>query len=94
MLFGDVILGGYQPNLKEWSQLEMVDTYESDQQLAQQETENKCNTTENTQINAAILIEKRKIFFERPDDTFENFFDVAKESNRLGTLLVPYRHKS
>ena len=72
----------------------MVDTYESDQQPPQQETENMCDTTENTQINAALLIEKRKIFFERPDDSFENFLDVAKESNRSGTLLVTYRHNS
>ena len=85
LLFGDVILGGYQPHSREMTEPEMVEKCDgSSQPTEQKETENIAE--ENTTINTALLIEKRKIFFERPDDSFESFFDLAKESHKSGTV--------
>ena len=35
-------------------------------------------------INTAALIEKRKLFFERPENSYENFFDLVKDSKKSG----------
>ena len=91
LLFGDVVLGGYQPHLGGWFEADKEDT--SQQQIPDdgeesEEIQSKIHIAENSmsenRINTAALIEKRKLFFERPENSYENFFDLVKDSKKSG----------
>ena len=100
LLFGDVILGGYRPHcVGERTEREQT----AKQELNNQPSEDgKCavdfsageevekSDVENAETKSVALIEKRKIFFDRPDDSYENFFDLAKESNKTGISYRSY----
>ena len=91
LLFGDVVLGGYQPHLGGWFETDEEDT--SHQQTPEcgkesEEIQAKIHMAENSmsenKMNTAAIIEKRKLFFERPENSFENFFDLVKDNKKSG----------
>ena len=95
LLFGDVVLGGYQPHLGGWFETDEEDT--SQQRVTEdgeesEEIQAKIHKAENdmseNRMNTAAIIEKRKLFFERPENSFENFFDLAKDSKKSGMSYV------
>ncbi len=42
----------------------------------------------NESKNTALLMEKRKIFFNRPEELFQDFFEIVKQSNKSGNLVT------
>ena len=80
LLFGDVLLGGYQPHLGGWFE---TDDYGTSQQYITEDGE-EIQTKIKNMMNTAAVIQKRKLFFERPENSFENFFDLLKDSKKSG----------
>lgn len=39
----------------------------------------------NESKNTALLMEKRKMFFNRPEELFQDFFEIVKQTKKSGT---------